>query len=208
MIVVTFETIQNDDLHALTRLPFAFGASSSRLESNLVYDVLQASQIMGDTKELFHTDHGNLAATPSVIDEAALDKAEQAFMAQKTISGEDYVSSIPRFLVCGPKRKVQAKKILSNIQAAKTGDVNVYQNAMELVVESRITDYRWHLAGDPAVTDTIELAHLEGMEGPVIESMYDFKSDGQLLKCMHIAGAKALDWRGLFKNAGHATQAG
>jgi len=50
--------------------------------------------------------------------------------------------------------------------------------------------------------DTIEYAYLEGQEGAYVESRNGFDVDGVEIKCRLDFGAKAIDWRGLYKNPG------
>ncbi len=57
-------------------------------------------------------------------------------------------------------------------------------------------------AADPSTVDTIEYAYLEGHEGVFTETKHGFEVDGLQVKCRHVFGAKAIDWRGLYKNPG------
>ncbi len=52
--------------------------------------------------------------------------------------------------------------------------------------------------------DTVEYAYLEGNEGVFTETRQGFHVDGVEIKCRHVFGAKAIDWRGLFRNDGAA----
>ena len=60
----------------------------------------------------------------------------------------------------------------------------------------------WYLAASPNQIDTIEYAYLEGQQGAYIETRNGFDVDGVEIKCRLDFGAKAIDWRGLYKNAG------
>jgi hypothetical protein len=60
----------------------------------------------------------------------------------------------------------------------------------------------WYLAADNAQIDTVEYAFLEGQEGVYLESRQGFDIDGIELKARVDVAAKALDYRGLYKNAG------
>ena len=55
---------------------------------------------------------------------------------------------------------------------------------------------------DPAVLPVIEWAYLSGYEGVQIETRAGFDVDGVEVKCRLDFGAKAIDWRGLFRNPG------
>ena len=56
----------------------------------------------------------------------------------------------------------------------------------------------------PAAIDTIEYAYLEGQEGVALETRMGFDVDGVEVRARLDFGAKAIDWRGLYKNPGVA----
>jgi hypothetical protein len=58
------------------------------------------------------------------------------------------------------------------------------------------------LAASADQIDLVELAMLEGVDGPVVETQVGFKVDGIEVKCRHDVGAKVIDWRGFYKNPG------
>jgi hypothetical protein len=60
----------------------------------------------------------------------------------------------------------------------------------------------YYLAADPNQVDTVEYAFLEGEEGVKIEQKEGWDIDGVEYKARLDFGAKAIDWRGLAKNAG------
>src|SRR5690606_16294777 len=70
IVHITWETIVNDDLDALTRIPQLFGASAADLESDIVYGILNGNPAMADGKALFHADHGNLAGSGAALIDA------------------------------------------------------------------------------------------------------------------------------------------
>jgi len=73
---------------------------------------------------------------------------------------------------------------------------------MDLVVEARLTGDAWYAAADFNQVDTIEYCFLEGNQGVYIETKQGFDVDGIAIKARHDFAAKAIDYRGLFKNAG------
>lgn len=203
IISITEEMIVNDDLYALVRLPAMLAAAAARVESKLVYtDTLVANPFMADTFQLFdNTNHGN-NPTAAAITETSLGVAEKCMMDQKTLDKEDYLNLAPKFLITGTAKKVEGQKILANIVSTKSGDVNPFQNAMQLIVDPRITGNKWFLAADPSQIDTIEVAYLEGEEGPEILETLETKADVVNLKVKHVVAVKAIDYRGLVYNAG------
>lgn len=211
IVAITWETIINDDLDALTRIPQAFGASAADLESDLVYAILTGNPAMSDGKALFHADHGNLGA-PAGLDDA-LDPAvanpiaemRKLMLLQKGIEGR-YITVRPKFLIVPPELEEVALKITNaTILATKSQDVNVVGPTLTPIVEPRLHDgstTAWYGAAEPSTVDTIEYAYLQGHEGVFTETKNGFEVDGVQVKCRHVFGAKAIDFRGLFKNQG------
>ncbi len=87
-----------------------------------------------------------------------------------------------------------------------TADVNTFAGRLQVIEEPRLIPSTgndpWFLAADPSRIDTIEYAYLDGQEGVYTETRSGFEVDGIEIKARHDFAAKAIDWRGLFKNAG------
>ena len=202
IIAFTWEMMIDDDLSALDRVPRRIAASAREKEAKTVYNILLNNPNMGDGKALFHADHGNLATTAAVPNESSLTAAVEAFYAQTSASGRA-INVKPRFLVHGGKNLVTVKKMLSFDMLANTsGNINVFKGEFVPVVDTHITDKRWFLISDPAMIDTIEYAYLDGEEGLFTEMRNGFEVDGLEIKARMVFGAKAIDWRGMYKNAG------
>lgn len=198
----TRQSIMNDDLSALTRLPMAFGRAAADLESDLVWKVFLDNDPLQDGTALFHANHSNLAGSGAAPSESTLAAAEQAMMEQIGIESRP-INVMPAFLIVPPQHKVAAQKLLTAIDPTKTGDVNVYANSMDLVVEARLkSSAAWYLAADYNQVDTIEYCYLEGNQGVYIETREGFNVDGIEIKARHDFAAKAIDYRGLYKNPG------
>jgi len=77
---------------------------------------------------------------------------------------------------------------------------------MQVVEEARLIPASgndpWFAAADPNRIDTIEYAYLEGQEGVRIETRAGFEREGMEIKAVSDFAAAAIDWRGLYKNAG------
>lgn len=202
VLSITDVLVQNDDLQAFTRLGALYGAAAARLESSLVYSILTGAHTMADGKALFHADHGNLAAA-AAIDVAGLSAARKLMRKQKGLDGQDYLDLAPAFLICGPDQETAARQILSaQVVPNSINEVNPFQSSMQLIVDPRIEGNQWYLASSPANIDTIEVAMLEGMTGPEVSQEVEFDSDTLKVKCKHVVGVKAIDWRGFVKNPG------
>ncbi|WP_298580566.1 ClpP-like prohead protease/major capsid protein fusion protein [uncultured Luteimonas sp.] len=214
IVAITWEVIINDDMDALTRIPEMFGASAADLESDIVYGILNANPNMADGNALFSAAHGNLGSpAAALIDAVSLDPTvanplaamRAAMLLQKGAEGR-YITVRPKYLLVPPGLEEAALKVTNAaIVAARGSDVNVVGPTLTPITEPRLHDgssTAWYGAADPSRVDTIEYAYLEGHEGVFTETRQGFEVDGVQVKCRHVFGAKAIDWRGLFKNAG------
>lgn len=198
----------NDDLSAFDRIPQAFGASAADVESDIVYAILMGNPTMGDGTALFHADHGNLG-TAAIISETSLSEAYRKFAQQKGLEGRP-ISVLPQFILTPPgPRSVQARKQVAATTPNSTSDVNPYAGRLQVIEEPRLIPASgqdpWFMAASPSRIDTIEYAYLEGQQGIYTETRMGFGVDGLEIKARHDFAAKAIDWRGLFKNAGAAS---
>lgn len=206
IVGISWEAIINDDLSAFTRIPQAFAMKAAQKQSDLVYGILTGNPTMGDTIALWNVaTHKNYTSTGTALSETSLDVAYQLFRTQKSIEG-DFLNLAPKFLIVGPKNELIARKLTStNYTPAKQSDISVAAiTGLQLIVEPRITDYSWFLVADPAMIDTVEYAFLDGEEELFIEQKEGFDVDALQIKARMVFGTKAIDWRGMYKNAGAA----
>ena len=129
-------------------------------------------------------------------------------MAKQTGLDKKTVLNIrPSYLVIPAALELTAEQLIAqNLMPARTADV-VPQSIRTLtpISEPRldsISTSTWYLIANPAQIDTIEYAYLEGQQGAYIETRNGFDIDGVEIKCRLDFGAKAIDWRGLYKNPG------
>jgi len=205
IVAITRQVLINDDLDAFTRIPSAFGAAAADLESDIVYAILTQNPNMADNKALFHASHGNLG-TAAGVTETALGEAYRKFGSQKGLEGR-LISILPSYIITPPgTRAIEARKQMTQTTPSATADVNTFAGRLQVIEEPRLipssgTD-PWFLAADPGRVDTIEYAYLDGQEGVYTETRTGFEVDGIEIKARHDFAAKAIDWRGLFKNTG------
>lgn len=217
IIGITWEAIINDDLSAFDRLPQAFAASAARLQTNIVYSMLLANGFttMNDGKALFSADHknfvgtaGNQTAGGSALSETTLGTAYTSFRQQTDAAGNK-LNLKPKYLIVGPKNEFLAQKLTSvNYVATKQSDTPIGSlTGLTLIVDAEIENYEWFLAADPMNLDTVEYAFLAGEEELFIDQKEGFDTDGIAVKARLVFAAKALDWRGLYRNNGAAPSA-
>lgn len=211
IVSLTRQAIINDDLRAFDRALGTAGQRSADLESGIVYNVLIANAALADTVALFHATHGNLG-TASAIAETSLSElwekmTQQMDTGDGTGADKQYIDARPRYIIVPPgSRSIEARKMLAQTTPVKASDVNPFTGALEIVEEPRLYiaggPQPWYVAADPNVVDTVEYAYLEGQAEPFIDQRIGFEVDGVEIKIRHDFAAKALDYRGLFKNAG------
>lgn len=200
IIPFTWEMMVNDDLSALDRLPRIIANKATQKQSDLVYAILTGNPVMADGDALFHANHGNLG-TAGDISDSSLKEMKKKFRTQKSVSG-DFINVRPKFLIVGSEMENTALKFMnSNFSPTKVADQNIYQGIMDVVVEPRIENFNWFAAANPALIDTVEYSFLEGEGELHTEQAQGFEVDGVKTKARMTFGAKALDHRGLFKNA-------
>jgi len=184
-----------------------YGTAIATLESDVVWSIIIANAAMADGAALFHANHKKLAASGAALSVTTVGEA-RAMMAKQTGLDKKTVLNIrPAFLLVPAALELAAEQLVAqNLIPAKTGDV-VPQSIRTLapIAEPRLdvaSATAWYLSANPAQIDTIEYAYLEGQEGAYIETRNGFDVDGVEIKCRLDFGAKAIDWRGLYKNPG------
>ena len=210
VIGITRQVIINDDLDAFTRIPALFGTAAATLESDVVWGIVTSNPNMADGVTLFHANHKNLAGTGTALDVANLGKARAQMAKQTGLDGKTVLNIRPAFLVVPSSLELTAEQLIAqNLVPAKSTDV-VPQSirSLGIIAEPRLDPTSgavpWYLFASPSSIDTIEYAYLEGQDGVYIETRIGFDVDGVEVKARLDFGAKAIDWRGLFKNAGVA----
>jgi hypothetical protein len=201
IIAITWETLINDDLDAFSRVPAAIAAKAAQRQSDIVWGILTSNPNMSDNQPLFSAPHGNLGTATAIV-EAGINAARAAMRKQTSLEG-DFINVQPQFMMVGPDKETEAQKLLQAvIVATRTQDTNVFRGFTDLIVEPRLTGNQWYLSANPSTIDTIEYAFLEGDGELFTEQKTGFDVDGVQIKARMVFGAKAIDWRGLYRNPG------
>lgn len=202
IIAFTWEAMMNDDLGAFDRLPAALAEAARQTESNIVWNLLLSNPNWIDGQPVYSAAHGNIAAAAGPINVQTLAAARAAMRKQKGLSGQNFINVVPRYLVVGPDRELEAYQYTSaNYFPVTNGTINPVMNTqLVVIVEPRITDGSWYLVGDGA--DTFVYSYLEGEGGLYTETREGFEVDGVEVKGRLVFGAAFVDYRSLYKNAG------
>lgn len=212
IVGITRQTIINDDLDAFSRVPEAFGRQAANLESDLVWGQITSNpNMVADGTALFHSNHGNLGtgggSALTAADLASLNATRARMRTQRGVDGATRLNLTPTHIIAPTTLETQAEQIVSAIQPNTVAGVNPYAGRLQLIIEPRLNDTptvgatAWYAAAVGQV-DIIELAYLEGEQGPQFETRNGFDVDGVELKVRMDVAAKVLDWRGLQRNNG------
>jgi hypothetical protein len=212
---VSWETVINDDLDALSRIPAMHGNAARRLQNKKVYEVLTSNPTMSDGQALFSASHGsgsNVSGGAGAPAVATLNTGYQQMMLQKGINSDAILGLTPSFLIVPPGYSATALEIVNsqsyNAANNNEGVVNIYGvngvRPLQVVVEPILhaaSTTNWYLAANTNQVDTVELAFLSGEESPVLTSEQDFDIDCYKYNVRQTFGVAAIDWRGLFRNS-------
>lgn len=212
IIAITWEAIINDDLSAFNQIPQAFAGKAAQKQGDIVYDILVKNPLMSDGKALFHADHKNFVGTAgslttggTALSETSLSTAFKTFRNQKGPDGA-FLNISPKYLIVGPELEFLAYKLTStNFTPNKQSDIAVGAiTGLTPIIDPRIEGFTWFLAAEPTLVDTVEYAFLDGEEELFIEQREGFNIDGVEVKARMVFAAKAIDFRGLYRNNGAA----
>lgn len=203
---LTRQAIINDDLGLFSKIATKYGSAAKRLVNKMVYAQLTGNVQMQDNVALFDTKHGNVAGTGEALSVKAIAKAITAMRRQKGIKDEATLNITPKYLVIPPELEMTAYEIVNStaaVDGVNSGVVNPYKGRFIIVVDAELTDpTAWYLVADATQHDTIEVTYLNGVETPRLETRQGFDVDGIEYKVAFDCGVSALDFRGLYKNAG------
>ena len=224
MFTVTWETVVNDDLDAISRIPAMQGAACRRLQNQAVYGVLTANAAMADTGLLFnataqttaggHANYATGAGAPSV---STLNTAYISMMTKKGLRSDVILNIQPAFLIVPAAISATALQLLGSIAdpsvggsaAGNSNTKNIYgpngDRPLKVIVEPLLdanSSTAWYLAANNSQVDTVEITFLEGEQSPVLENEWDFDKDVYKYKVRQTFGVAAIDFRGLYKHNG------
>jgi ATP-dependent Clp endopeptidase proteolytic subunit ClpP len=198
-LFISRQAIINDDLSAFSDLPRKMGAAARRTVGNEVIKVLTGDPNMDDGTKLFSNGKGNKVAT--ALGEIALIAAKTAMRKQK--DGDATLNITPSYLIVPAALETLAIQLMNN--TVKLGGTNNEMNPVSglatVLADARIDAVDptyWFLAANPGLIDTVEVAYLNGVAQPFIDSSEGWTVDGTKLKVRHDFGVRALDYKGLY----------
>lgn len=211
LLKITRQLIINDDLGQLTDSMTQLGEEMSLQVGDVVWNSFLSNPAMGDGVALFHASHGNVgtAAAPS---EASLLEMWLAMQAQK--ENNKRLSIKPAFMLFPNSLMIVVEKIMNSMawdatnKAATTANVIAQKLAgVERIYDQRLDEFNvelgtpsWYALG--AKGKTVKAFFLNGVETPYMERETSFNNDTTTFKIRLDMGAKAMDYRTMYRNVG------
>jgi hypothetical protein len=206
-VTVTRQSIINDDLSALERVPEMLGRGFRRLESNLIWELITGDAITSvDGLPLFKAAHANSSA--QTITTSGFNAARKAMRKQTDIAGNT-INLTPSYMMVPTDLESTALQFLfptGFAPAQRTGGdgpVTAQTAGVQLIVEPRLdgSATTWYLAASPGAVEGIVYGYLAGEEGPTVTTTEKRDPDGVELLARFDFGAAVKDYRGFFRAA-------
>jgi phage major head subunit gpT-like protein len=205
MLGLTRQDIINDDMGALSDVPFMFG----RAAANSFNDVFWTKFL--DDAAFFAAGNSNLNATASELSVTALDAAEQGFMAITAADGKP-TGIKPAILLTPVALKTLARQLFNDqvlgvtslgATNAKAKDPisNPFVGMFKPVFSPYLTDTKdYYLLADPMDCPVIQAVFLNGRQEPFVESSAaEFNTLGILYRAYMDWGVALQDPKGGYK---------
>jgi HK97 family phage prohead protease len=209
MFALTRQAIINDDLGMFTDTMRELGSAARRTIAALPYAVLTANAALADNVTLFHTATHKNTGTAGAISVDTLDEAELKMSQHKDAGSKKRLGISPKFLLApmalkGHVRQFFATQLIGGVE----NQPNIYNSwfqggGLTAIYEFLLDDddtAQWYLAADKG--RTVKVYFLNGVQSPYLEMRDGWNVDGTEWKVRIDAAAAAVDYRGLFRNAG------
>lgn len=216
-IGVTRQSLINDDMSALSILPYMFGQAGSRMESDMFwgmvlnYNFLKkkvANFKMRDGKHLFDkTSHKNVIdGASSALSKDSISAIRKLGRDVKTID-DNYMNVEWSTFVFPQSLETKADDLLmGNVYAATPDNINSFRGKYNDVrIEPRLEavadgDKAWFAFSN--MIRAFVISYLDGVEGIYSEVINSTDSDGMSVLARKDFGVGMVDWRGAAKSAG------
>lgn len=199
------QAIVNDDLGAFDDVISSIGRVVARFENTTFYAMKAANSGGGpklsDNKNLFHADHGNLAASGAAPDITTIGAGRAAMRKQTDLDG-NVLNLTPRTLLVGPDVETVAEQLTASIQPVVAGSVNPFSGRLNVVADGSIAGNAWELYADPAEAPVFNYGYLSDSPGPRLLMEESFNVDGLAWRVTLDFYAGATDYRGAYRNPG------
>ena len=199
---VTIETVKNDDVGLIRRIPINLSRAAKRTLAKFVLDFVRTNPAIYDSVAFFHNDHGNLGS--NALDATYLAAARLAMLKQAELTSADRIGIPPKFLWV-PFDKEQTAVDLFKLSTSNDKSFLASLSLTVMPVWYWTDTNDWAISADVMDCPGIEVGFLDGREEPDL-FVQDNPSVGSLFtndkitwKIRHIYGGAVKDYRGWYK---------
>jgi hypothetical protein len=214
---LTLETVANDDVGAVRRIPKQLALAAKVTLYQFVFDFLRTNATCTyDSVELLAAAHANMSTAVLSDSELTLGKIAMRSQTAYGVSSQ-FPGFKPKFLVV--PNELEAKSIQlrdgqfalrpTGMGAGTANEINVHKGTFEIIVCDYFTDPdQWYLVADPALWPTIEVGFFGGRQDPELLTQDQeyvgnvFSNDKITYKIRHIYGGAILDHRAFYGYGG------
>ncbi|TAK23948.1 MAG: hypothetical protein EPO26_07710 [Chloroflexota bacterium] len=210
MVVVTLESIVNDDTHAITRIPRKLAAAGVATINEFVAGLFTANagagSTMADTFSVFDAANHQSNAGTTALSTTTIQTALVTLL-KMTNAASKRLGLTGRYLLTPPDLYFTARTILEsvNLPGVNTNDVNPVRGSLTPISVPNWTDTNnWYVLADPGQIEMIEIGFLNGREEPelIVQDQPSqgsvFTNDALSWKVRHVFGGGWLDYRGAY----------
>lgn len=202
IVRISRQAIVNDDLGAFDEVFGNLGTVISLFENATFFTMKgTVGPTLADGKAVFHSGHGNLAGSGTVIDVTNLSAARAAIRKQTNLDGAN-LNLTPKILLVGPDKETQAEQIVAPLVPAQNSNVNPFSGKLQIVTEGSIAGNAWEVYADPAIAPVWAYGYLADAPGPRVLTEEPFNVDGIAMRVTLDFYAGATDYRGGYRNPG------
>lgn len=215
MFAVSRTDIVNDDLNAFTQITKRLGRGGAIALNEVFW-----TEFMDNASFFVAANSNYYADALANLSSASLKVVEALFMNQTDPSGKP-MGILPTVLLVPPALKRTALELMNSSETRPTGEddiqgfptANTFQNNYEVAVTPYLSNslftgnsaLAWYLIGPPQDIATVEVAFLNGVERPTVESAQaDFNQLGIQMRGIFDFGVTKQEYRGGAKSKGEA----
>jgi hypothetical protein len=214
ILTITRAVMLADDLRSIEQLVSKVGRAARRTHAKRAWNmIINNATFDGDSKKLFHADHGNLGAVALTLDATGittLTNRIKAMYAQAEQDSAEVMGLIPKYLWCDRTHLEIAQGLNAPWPGAATPNPHAGRfgpNHENIICNPLFTDPDdWGLIADSKDVELLEAAYINGRKEPEFILVTDpavgqmFVADKIQYKIRHEYEFEIADFRGLDKS--------
>lgn len=211
ILSISREMMINDDMSVFSDIVFRLGQAATRSVEKDVFALFALNSgfgpTMSDGNPLFHASHNNIVTPTGAPSVTTFEAARVAMAQQQDVGSNDYLDIRPAIWL-GPTGLGGTARVTNDAQydpdtANKLQKPNMVRGLYSDIVDTpRLSSTPWYSFADPMIEPVIEVAFLDGVQTPQIESEESFDTAGMRWRVMYDYAVGAVGYRGANRNAG------